>query len=81
MRIKGVFINCPYKICKKMLLKDAYLRNGVDFKMRCYFCGEAVQIEVEAGEIKLRMLNPPVDKSVDNSTFDEEEENDIIFLS
>lgn len=80
MSIKGIFINCPYPSCKKMLLKNAYLRNGSGFTMKCYFCGEGIELLAEAGEIKLRMLNPPVYKPVDNSQIDDDEDDGVVFL-
>lgn len=58
--MKGIFINCPNRDCKKMLMKNAYLRPGSYLTTKCYHCGAMVTIESEQGNIKLKCQ--PVDK-------------------
>lgn len=72
--MKGIFINCPNRDCKKMLMKNVYLRPGSYLTTKCYHCGSMVSVESEQGNIKLKC--EPVDKF--NLT--DEEDDGIINL-
>jgi hypothetical protein len=71
--MKGMFINCPARNCKKMLFKNAYFRPGTFFTTRCYHCGSIVTIQSENLNIKLILERV-------KEEFDEEDE-DIVNLS
>ncbi len=78
--MKGIFINCPNKDCKKMFLKSAVLRVGTAFIGRCFHCGEQISLKVLPGNIELRLINAPVDIPVDNSEIDDDDDDGVIFL-
>ena len=52
--MKGIFIHCQE--CKKILLKNAYVRNGSQFDLRCYFCGSIFHLSTAGGEVYLTVL-------------------------
>lgn len=69
--MKGIFLTCPY--CKKMLLKNVYLRIGSFLTMRCFNCGEPVEISSESTRIIVKMLSKPVELT-------DEDDDDTIFM-
>lgn len=71
--MKGLFINCPYKACKKLMIKNAYLRPGSFLTIKCYNCGGSVEIDVDQGIINLR-------KTLDKDLQDDLED-DTVFMS
>lgn len=70
--MKGIFLNCPY--CKKMLLKNVYLRIGSYLTLKCFYCGEDVHILSDATGIIIKKLSNP-----DKLTNDDED--GTIFMS
>lgn len=68
--MKGAFINCPWKECGKMMLKNAYLRPGSYFTMRCYHCGVISSIVSENGQVVLKVLKIPEEYSTDDDDSD-----------
>lgn len=80
--MKGVIINCPVMTCRKMLMKNVYLRPGSFLTIRCFHCGETIDIDSRRGEIMLSIGKvPDVDRYVDKSLFTEAEEDGMFFLS
>lgn len=71
--MKGIFINCPSSDCKKMLLKNAYLRIGSYLTIRCYHCGALVILRAEEAKITLRLVEDPRKQP-------EDEDDPIIFI-
>lgn len=69
--MKGIFVNCPY--CKKLMAKNVYLRIGSFLTLKCFYCGEAVEISSESTGIIIKMLSKP-----DNLT--EDDEDGTIFM-
>lgn len=78
--MKGIFINCPSKDCKKMLLKNVVLRTGTRFTLKCFHCGAGVSVEAQQGNIQLKLLTPVVDIAVDNSADDDDDDDGVVFL-
>ena len=74
--MRGVFVNCPNKDCKKMLMKDVYLRPGSHFTFKCYYCGFTITISAEVGIIKTTIV-----KREETEELTDDEEDDTFFLS
>ncbi len=72
--MKGIFINCPSKQCKKILMKNVYLRPGSFLTTKCYWCGASVEVISEQNRI---ILKPIVDKS----DLTDEDDDGIVNLS
>lgn len=73
--MKGIFVQCPFKDCKKMLLKNAHLRPGTYFTTACYHCGTITTVRAEPGKIELT-----IDKIPDEYLTDDEDSG-IVSLS
>lgn len=73
--MKGIFVNCPFKDCKKMLLKNANLRPGTYFTTACYHCGTITEVTSEPGKISLRIIKIPDEYLTDD------EDSSIVSLS
>lgn len=71
--MKGVFVNCPSRECKKMLAKNVTLRPGDGFTIRCFNCGTLVDIRAEASRLILKTIKEKTDLTDD-------EEDGIIFV-
>lgn len=71
--MKGIFVNCPLKQCKKPLFKNAYFRPGTIFTTRCYWCGSIISVKSELTVLELR-----IDKKTEE--FDEDDSS-IVSLS
>lgn len=74
--MKGVFINCPYGNCKKLMIKNAYLRPGSFLTLKCFHCGQTVVVNSESGRI---LLSKQIDRS--QETLQNDEIDDIVFMS
>lgn len=72
--MKGIFVNCPWKECNKMLLKNAYLRPGSYFTLNCYYCGVTVGVNAQPGKVELKIIKIPDDYLTDD------DESDIIIM-
>jgi len=59
----GIVVHCPNPECNKVLLKDCSIISGSIFKIKCYWCGEFIEIEVIHSKIGLRNLRSgnPID--------------------
>lgn len=81
--MRGIIINCPVVKCRKMLMKNTYLRPGSFLTIRCFHCGMIIEVVSEQGEIQLSIKNAEtiVDKPVEKSEVDEDDEDDIMFIS
>jgi hypothetical protein len=80
--MKGIVISCPVKSCQKLLLKNAYLRTGTFLTMRCFSCGTTIMINSLQGKIELTVDKLGIiDKSPDNTGFDDDDEDGIMFIS
>lgn len=64
--MRGIFVACPAKDCKKPLFKDAYLRPGSRLTIKCFHCGAMVAAKAEAGQLILELLNPPEPEVIDD---------------
>jgi len=71
--MKGAFINCPHRDCGKLLIKNCYLRVGTYLTLKCFHCGNTINVRSEAGRITLSM-----DKVAEKLT--DEEDSGIMFL-
>ena len=71
--MKGVFVNCPSRECKKMLAKNVTLRPGDGLQMRCFNCGLLVDIRAEVGKITVKLLK-------ERESLTDDEEDGIIFI-
>lgn len=52
--MKSIIINCPARGCRKMLMKNTYLRPGSFLTTKCYYCGETVTIISENGRLIIK---------------------------
>lgn len=80
--MRGIIINCANKECRKMLMKNTYLRPGSFLTVRCFHCGVIVDVHADQGTIKMKIggeiqQNKPVEKS----SLTDEDDEDMIFLS
>lgn len=72
--MRGLFIKCPWSECKKMMLKDANLRPGSFFTMRCYHCGTISTVYSDNGQIRLRIDKLP-------EGFTDDEDSDMVTIA
>ena len=79
--MRGIIITCPNKDCRKMLMKNTYLRIGSYLTVKCFHCGVMVSINAEQGNIELRLQKTSEDISVDKSSLTDDDDDDTIFLS
>lgn len=52
--MKSIIINCPVPDCRKMLMKNAYLRPGSYLTTKCYYCGEIITVISENGRLVIK---------------------------
>jgi phage FluMu protein Com len=50
--MRSIIINCPD--CRKMLMKNTYLRPGSYLTIRCYYCGEIISVVSENGRLVIK---------------------------
>jgi hypothetical protein len=74
--MKNIIINCPRTDCRKMLMKDTYLRPGSYLTTRCYYCGEIINVVSENGRIILSTEGHECPKN--DSNLPEDDDGDII---
>lgn len=76
--MKNIIVYCPNQDCRKILIKEAYLRPGSKFKIKCYHCGSASYLRGETGNKILTELDEYIQtkkKSLTNN-----ENSDTLFL-
>lgn len=71
--MRGILIKCPFKECRKPLIKDAYLRIGSYLAVKCYHCGVLVEIRAEASNITLKIMENP-------NVLTDDEDSGIVFM-
>lgn len=79
--MKGIIILCPSKDCRKMLLKNAHLRQGSYMTIKCFHCGYIISLNALAGQIEMRIDKKNGDMSGEKKDLTEDDEDDMIFLS
>ena len=60
--MNGIVLHCPS--CKKLLLKEASLPYGTNFKVKCFWCGSLVDIQSKENKIGLRNLTAVEKQSI-----------------
>lgn len=73
--MKGLFLTCPS--CKKMLIKNAQIRTGTAFDLRCFSCGNFIHLDTRSKRIELSYQHFT---SNNNETEDDDSDDVAVFF-
>ena len=76
--MRGIVIHCANIECKKLLLKDAVIVPGSEFKTNCYYCGHLIRISADYKRIIL--LDMDKNKNTDKQELHDDDDSGIVFL-
>jgi len=75
--MKGIFLNCANKDCRRMLLKEAFLPPGARISVKCPYCGVSQKIEAEVNKLRIVIIHRPAKPQV----LTNEDDDDILMLN